>query len=215
MSAMSRLSHDTMHHARATARRPNYDRKKLTPGIVHLGIGAFARCHLLAATEDVLEHRHANGRPLDLGVIGVSLRRPDQRDLLAPQDGVYTMIERGPGLPAARIVGGLMTLLVAPEDPERVLAAMASPTTRLVSLTITEKGYCHDPATGRLRFDHPDIAADLATPARPSSALGYIVEALARRRAAGLPPFTVMSCDNLMNNGGLLSGLVVALGRAS
>jgi fructuronate reductase len=216
MSAVVAPAHETlspssMARARATVRRPSYDRAKLTPGIVHLGIGAFARCHLAVVTEDVLEHRAARGQALDLGIIGVSLRRPDQRDLLVPQHALYTMVERGPGAPTARIIGAVLDVLVAPADPGRVLAALTAPSTRIVSLTITEKGYCHDTATGQLRLDHPDIVADLKTPTRPTSAIGYIVEALAQRRAAGMRPFTVLSCDNLMNNGGVVSGLVVAL----
>ncbi len=206
--ARSRLCHETLRTVAAAARRPSYNRTQLTAGIVHLGIGAFARCHLAAVTEEVLEQRAAAGLPLDWGIIGVSLRRPEQRDLLAPQDYLYTMISRGPRGPHARVIGALTRVLVAPEDPEAVLAVMAAPSTRIVSLTVTEKGYCHETATGRLQFEHPDVIADLATPHRPASAVGYIVEALARRRAAGHAPFTVVSCDNLLDNGSVIAGLV-------
>ena len=206
-----RLCATSLAQVSAAARRPNYDRAKVSAGLVHLGIGAFARCHLAAVTEDVLERRAAAGQPLDLGIIGVSLRRPDQRDLLAPQDGLYTMIERGPGAARARVIGALMRVHVAPDDPEAVLAAMASPAIHVVTLTITEKGYCHNAATRRLRFDHPDIQADVADPTRPTSAIGYLVEALARRHERGIAPFTVVSCDNLLDNGRLLAGLVTEL----
>jgi fructuronate reductase len=209
--ASQRLSTQTLHLASPATRRPGYDRARVSAGIVHLGIGAFARSHLAAMTDDVLEQQAAAGLPLDWGIVGVSLRRPDQRDALAPQDGLYTMIERGPAAPRARIVGALRHVLVASEDPEAVLALMAAPTTRIVTLTVTEKGYCHDAATGRLRLEHPDIAADLASPMRPTSAIGYLVEALARRRAAGIAPFTAVSCDNLLNNGHVLASLVTEL----
>ncbi|ONG59164.1 mannitol dehydrogenase [Pseudoroseomonas deserti] len=183
--------------------RPGYDRAALRPAIVHLGLGAFFRAHGVLYTEDVL-----NLQGGDWGVIGVSLQRPDQRDRLAPQDGLYTTMERGPAGLHARIVGALLGVLVAPEDPAAVLARLADAQTRIVSLTVTEKGYCHDPASGRLRLDHADIAHDLAQPDAPRSAVGFLAHALSRRRAAGIAPFTVLCCDNLPHNGALLAGLV-------
>jgi fructuronate reductase len=171
-------------------------------GIVHLGLGAFARAHLALYTEDAAE--------TDWGILGVSLQRPDQRDLLAPQDCLYTAIEKGPAGATARIVTCLTGLLVAPEDPGAVLAAMADPATRIVTLTITEKGYCHDPATGNLNLAHPTIVHDLENPATPRGAIGFIVEALRLRRQAGLPPFTVLCCDNLPANGRIVAKLVTA-----
>jgi fructuronate reductase len=98
-------------------------------------------------------------------------------------------------------------VLVAPKDPEAVLAAMSAPATRIVTLTVTEKGYCHDPATGRLNWSHPTVAHDLANPAQPQGAIGFIVEALRRRQAAGAAPFTVLCCDNLPANGQVVSRL--------
>jgi fructuronate reductase len=175
--------------------------------IVHLGLGAFARAHLALYVEDA-----ASDDPWD--IIGVSLQRPDQRDRLAPQDWLYTALERGPDGSAARIVGVLTRVLVAPENPEAVLDALADPATAIVSLTITEKGYCHDPASGRLNFSHPGILHDLATPEAPRTAIGFLAEGLRRRHLAGLPPFTVLSCDNLPANGRLLAGLVGELAAA-
>jgi fructuronate reductase len=173
-----------------------------TTGIVHLGLGAFARAHLALYTEDALE--------ADWGIMGVSLQRPDQRDLLVPQDCLYTAVERGPGVATTRVVTCLTGILVAPEDPGAVLAAMSAARTRIVTLTITEKGYCHDPATGRLNLAHPTVAHDLANPQAPRGAVGFLVEALHRRRAAGLPPFTVLCCDNLPANGRVVARLVEA-----
>jgi fructuronate reductase len=176
-----------------------------TTGIVHLGLGAFARAHLALYTEDA-----GAG---DWGILGVSLQRPDQRDLLAPQDCLYTAVERGPEGAMTRIVTCLTGVLVAPEDRQAVLAALSAETTRIVTLTITEKGYCHDPATGRLNLAHPTIAHDLAHPDAPCGAIGFLVEALRRRRAAGLRPFTVLCCDNLPANGRVLARLVEAFAQ--
>ncbi|MFC3123678.1 mannitol dehydrogenase family protein [Pseudoroseomonas globiformis] len=182
---------------------PCYNRAALRPSIVHLGLGAFARAHLALYTEDVL---NADGG--DWGILGVSLQRPDQRDRLAPQDGLYTAIERGPDGEQCRIVGCLLGVMVAPEERGALVARLANPRTRIVSLTVTEKGYCHDPATGRLRLDHPDISHDLTNLAAPRTAIGFLVAGLAARRAAGHAPFTVLCCDNLPHNGRLVAGLV-------
>ncbi|WP_459675691.1 mannitol dehydrogenase family protein [Acidisoma sp. 7E03] len=183
------------------------DQPLWTTGIVHLGLGAFARAHLALYTEDSGEH--------GWGILGVSLQRPDQRDHLAPQDCLYTALERRPEGTAARIVTCLTGVLVAPEDPAAVLAAMSAETTRIVTLTITEKGYCHDPATGRINWSHPTIVHDLANPATPKGAIGFMVEALRRRHAAGLSPFTVLCCDNLPANGRVVRGLVLEFAERS
>lgn len=203
MPGLPRLSPATLPDRRPGIAAPRYDRAALRPGIVHLGLGAFFRAHGAFYTEDVL-----NARGGGWGVVGVSLQRPGQRDRLRPQSGLYTALERGRGGDCARIVGCVLDVLVAPEDPEAVLRRLSSPDTRLVTLTVTEKGYCHAPATGRLDPDHPDIRHDLAAPAAPRSAPGFLVEALRRRRCAGLAPFTALCCDNLPANGALLAGLV-------
>ncbi|MEH3147397.1 MAG: mannitol dehydrogenase family protein [Methylobacterium frigidaeris] len=183
--------------------RPGYDRAGLQPAILHLGLGAFFRAHGALYTEDVL-----NARGGGWGILGVSLQRPDQRDRLVPQGGLYTALESASGGECARIVGNLLGVLVAPEDPAAVLGRLADPVTRIVSLTVTEKGYCHDPATGRLHADHPDIRHDLAHPDAPRSAVGFLAAGLRLRRDRGLAPFTVLCCDNLPGNGALVAGLV-------
>jgi len=175
-------------------------------GIVHLGIGAFFRAFGAVYTAEAMQ---ASGG--DWGVAGVSLRSPAQRDRLAPQDFCYHAVELRPDGPRAQVVEVVQDVRVAPEDPGAVLALMAAPGTRIVSLTVTEKGYCHAPATGRLNAAHPDIVHDLAHPEAPRSAPGFIVRALQRRRAAGLRPFTVLSCDNLPGNGALTRGLILDL----
>ncbi len=176
--------------------------------IVHLGLGAFFRAHGAVYIEEA-----ARASGTEWGIIGVSLQSATMRDNLAPQEFVYTARELGPDGTTDRKVQIVTDILVARENPEAVLAAMADADIRIVSLTVTEKGYCHDPATGRLNLDHPDIRHDLESDA-PRSAIGYLVKALARRRAAGLPPFTVMTCDNLPENGRLLRGLVLDFARA-
>lgn len=201
---MTRLSLAALPHLPDTVARPAYDVAAARIGIVHLGLGAFHRAHQALYVEDRL-----NAGEEGWAICGVSLRSPDTRDALAPQDGLYTLIERSGEGTRARVVGALRRLLVAPEDPQAVIAAMADPAVRIVSLTITEKGYCHDPATGRLRADHPDIVHDLARPQNPKSAPGFLAAALARRRAAGVAPFTVLCCDNLPSNGRTVRQVVI------
>lgn len=177
-------------------------------GIVHLGLGAFFRAFGCVYTADAVA---ASGG--DWGITGVSLRSPGTRDALKPQGWAYTSVSQGPEGETTRVIEILNDVLVAPENPEAVLAAMADPQVKIVSLTVTEKGYCHNPADGSLNMAHPDIQHDLAHEA-PVSAIGYLVRALQRRRSAGLAPFTVLTCDNLPDNGGLVRGLVLGFARA-
>jgi fructuronate reductase len=177
-------------------------------GIVHLGLGAFFRAHGALYVEESMA---ASGG--DWGIVGVSLVRPDQRDRLAPQGCAYTAVELGPRGETPRIVSVIEDVLVAREDPEAVLALMADPKVRIVTLTVTEKGYCHEPASGALNAGHPDIIHDLAHPDAPRSAPGFLVRALASRRSAGLRPFTVLCCDNLHENGRVVRGVVLDLAR--
>ncbi|MDJ1160178.1 mannitol dehydrogenase family protein [Chelatococcus sp. SYSU_G07232] len=176
--------------------KPRYDRAAVTTGIVHLGIGAFHRAHQAVYTDDVL----ATG-DTRWGIVGASLRSPDTRDALNPQGGLYTLAVRGNEGERLRLVGAIRDVLVAPESPQALLDALCRPSVAIVSLTVTEKGYCHDPATGALDERHPDIVHDLARPDAPRSAIGFLVRAVARRRELGLKPFTVLSCDNLPSNG--------------
>ncbi len=203
---MQRLSEAVLPRLASTARLPAYRRQDLHCGIVHLGVGAFHRAHQAVCTDLALAQRFG-----PWGVCGVSLRHPDVRDRLAPQDGLYSVAERDGAGARLQIVGCLTRLLVAPEDPDAVIEALAAPATAIVSLTVTEKGYCHDPASGRLDTRHPDIRHDLTEPARPRSALGMLVAGLEWRRARQIAPPTVMSCDNLPANGRTLRGLVIEL----
>tara|TARA_R110002051_G_C8769269_1_gene503255 strand:- start:25834 stop:27243 length:1410 start_codon:yes stop_codon:yes gene_type:complete len=177
-------------------------------GIVHLGPGAFFRAFNAVYTDEAM--RQAGG---DWGIVAVSLRSATARDQLAPQGDVFTSVTLGPDGLKPRIIGSIVRTLVAPEDPAAVVAAMADPSVKIVSLTITEKGYCTLPATGALDVNHPDIAHDLAHPDLPRSAVGFIVAALAARRDASGKPFTVLSCDNLPSNGTLARAIVLEFAR--
>jgi fructuronate reductase len=201
-----RLSDTTLHRLPAGIARPRYDRAAVTPGIVHLGLGAFHRAHQAVMTEAVL-----NAGARDWGIVAASLRSPDMRDALAPQDGLYTVATREDDSESLQVIGALRGLHVAPENPGALLDAMCDPRTRIVSLTVTEKGYCHDPATGTLDEAHPDIRHDLSAQGAPRSAPGFLVEALHRRRTAGTPSFTVLCCDNLPANGATVRRVAIRL----
>ncbi len=205
-----RLTQATLGQARPGTDLPGYDRRGLAAGIVHLGLGAFARAHIASYTDDALALE-----PGPWGIAGVSLQRPEQRDRLAPQDGLYTALQRDGTECRARIIGCLRQAIVAPECPAEVVAQMAASECRIVSLTITEKGYCHDPASGRLDLDHADIRHDLGHPDAPRTAVGFITAALRARHTTGLPPFTVLCCDNLPHNGRLVAGLVAEFAAAA
>lgn len=206
---MTRLHPNRLEALPAAVRQPKFDRRALQPAIVHLGLGAFARAHLAAMHDDALDAADPAVR-LDWGIVGVSLRHPEVRDALAPQQGLYSLALRDAAGTRTRVIGSVIEVLVAPEDPGAVLECIARAPTRIVSLTVTEKGYCHDPATRTLRFDHPDIVHDLAHPEAPKSAIGFLVHGLARRRADGAPPLTLLSLDNLPANGDTLHALVIA-----
>ena len=174
-------------------------------GIVHLGLGAFFRAFGCVYVADAMA---ASGG--DWGIVGVSLRRPDVRDHLRGQDWCYTSVSRGQDGATPRVISVLNDVLVAPEAPAAVLDAMTDPEVKIVTLTVTEKGYCHNPATGQLNPDHPDIQHDLQNDL-PVSAPGFLVRALQRRRALGMRPFTVLCCDNLPSNGKVVEGVVLDL----
>ncbi|MVO18081.1 mannitol dehydrogenase family protein [Parasedimentitalea huanghaiensis] len=176
-------------------------------GIVHLGLGAFFRAFGCLYVADAMA---ASGG--DWGIVGVSLRSPNTRDALRPQDWNYTAVSLAENDVVPRQIDVLNDVLVAPEDPMAVLAAMIDPAVKIVSLTVTEKGYCHNSATGTLNPDHPDVQHDLGHDL-PISAVGFLVRALQRRRAAGIAPFTVLSCDNLPENGRVVRGVVLDMAR--
>lgn len=195
----------------AKAILPTYSRSDLVPRIVHLGFGAFHRAHQ-AVYADILATSHGG----DWGYTEVNLIGGEQQIAdLKRQDNLYTVAEMSADAWTARVVGVVKQALHAQVDGlETVLDKMCEPQVAIVSLTITEKGYCHSPASGELMLDHPLIVADLAAPQQPTSAVGVVVEALARRKAAGLSAFSVMSCDNMPENGHVTRNVVSAYARA-
>jgi fructuronate reductase len=177
--------------------RPAYRRNAVDIGVVHFGPGAFHRAHQAWFFESLLNHDPR------WGISAVSLRSHDVRDALAPQDHLYTIAIRDEVI-SYQVIGALRELFVAPENPAAVLERLLAPTTHLVTITVTEKGYCLA-ADGSLDLAHPDIQRDLKNPRAPSSVVGFLAEGLRRRRESGLPPFTVISCDNLVDNGARLA----------
>lgn len=199
---MTRLS-------RETAPTLSYDPRQLGIGIVHLGVGAFHRAHQAAYTDEAIRQTGDAG----WGILGASLRSSETRDALGPQDYLYTLCETDEAGARCRVIGALKGVLVAPENPRALIEAMSQPGVRIVTLTVTEKGYCHDPATGELNAQHPDIQHDLAHPDAPRSAPGFLVAALKHRRARGLKPFTILCCDNLPANGRTVARVVTRLAQ--
>jgi len=195
----------------AKAILPQYDRSKLVSRIVHLGFGAFHRAHQ-AVYADILANEHGS----DWGYCEVNLIGGEQQIAdLKQQDNLYSVAEMSADAWHCRVVGVVKDAIHAQVDGlEAVFTAMTQPEVAIVSLTVTEKGYCHTPATGTILLDHPLIAHDLANPQQPKSAPGVIVEALARRKAAGLPAFSVMSCDNMPENGHVTRNVITAYAQA-
>jgi fructuronate reductase len=187
---------------------PRYDRSRMTAGIVHLGVGGFNRAHQAVLTDDCL-----GAGEVGWGIVGASLRSADVRDALAPQDYLYALALRDNVGEKLRVIGAIQQILVAPQDPEALIAHLAAPSTRVVSLTITEKGYTTALTTGEVIWDHPDIVHDLSRTELPRSALGLLTEGLRRRREAEIAPFTVLSCDNLPRNGQILHRSLAAFAR--
>ncbi len=189
---------------------PRYDPAAVRTGIVHLGLGGFHRAHMARYTHDLMQRDQA---ALSWGIAGAGLLPADRRmqESLAPQDNLYTLVERDADGAAVSIIGSLSQVVFAGQSTAELLTAIADPAVRIVSLTVTEHGYCLNRATKRLDPEHPLIRRDLMMPHAPASAIGVIVEALRRRRAAGLPPPTLLTCDNIQHNGDVLRDAVLAL----
>jgi mannitol-1-phosphate/altronate dehydrogenase len=187
---------------------PSYDRSALSPGILHIGVGCFHRAHQGAFFDELAERRISN----EWGVRGLSLRNGTGREPLLRQDCIYSILQRGAAGDRVRVVGALLDYLLAPESPEAALDALSSPQTKVVSMTVTGDGYGLDCA-GEFDAGDPLIAQDLALPTHPRSLPGYLVEGLRLRRDAGLPPFTVLSCDNIPGNGQAARRSVLSFAR--
>lgn len=181
-----------------TAAVPAYDRQRLTPGIVHIGVGNFHRAHQAVYLDDLF----ALGQDHDWAIIGAGVRDADEamRQKLAAQDWLTTVVEQEAATSSARVTGAMIDYL-RPGDTEAIIARLADPATRIVSLTITEGGYYIDPASQEVDTSHPDLVWDAAHLDAPRTVFGLILAGLLRRRERGIAPFTVMSCDNIPGNG--------------
>jgi len=191
---------------------PAYDRDLVTPGMVHVGVGAFHRAHQAMYHDQLMNQ----GAALDWGICGVGVLPGDlgMKQALDAQDGLYTLVlKHNDGTWEPRVIGSIVEYLFAPDDPEAVIEKMAAPSTRIVSLTITEGGYNISDTTGEFEKDNPDVACDLEPGAVPRTVFGLVTEALRRRWKRGLTPFTIMSCDNLPGNGQLSKTVFTAFAR--
>ncbi|NMO53562.1 mannitol dehydrogenase family protein [Actinoplanes sp. TBRC 11911] len=195
-----RLTAHTLAKLPADLPVPTYDRAALRTGIVHFGVGGFHRAHQAM----YLDRLMSEGKATDWAICGVGVMPADKRmrDVLTNQDGLYTLVVKAPdGTLDARVIGSIKEYLYAPDDPEAVVEKMSDPDVRIVSLTVTEGGYNFNAVTGEFMADHPDVRHDLAPGAVPRTTFGLVTAALQRRRERGLPPFTIMSCDNIQGNG--------------
>ena len=190
----------------ADVRRPAYDRRSLRAGMAHIGVGAFHRCHQAEYTDDLFD------RKLDRwGVVGINIRNPRLADTLGRQDGLYTRLIRENGRVEARVIGSIVSVVDSQDSSAPALDVLASPEIEVVTMTVTEKGYCHKPATGEIDWSHPDVAHDLEQPEAPRSLAGIVLRALELRMLSHGGPLTLMSCDNIPANGTILGSVVASL----
>ena len=210
---MIKLSNATLDQLPGSVLRPTYDRSRLTPGIVHIGLGNFHRAHQSWYLHRLMQQ----GLAQDWAIIGAGVRAFDaeQRDRLAAQDYLTTLIELDPSGTSAEVVGSMIGYVPVADGNGPLIAQMADPAIRIVSLTVTEGGYYIDPVTKAFDAGHPDMAHDAAQPDTPRTAFGAMVAALRLRRDRGLGPFTAQSCDNLQGNGTILRQTLVSLARLS
>ncbi|ASI91868.1 fructuronate reductase [Vibrio mediterranei] len=204
---MNNISNTSLNH---TAETPNYDRSTLKSRIVHLGFGAFHRAHQGLFTDEVARKSQS-----DWGICEINLFGGEELiTSLRAQDHLYSVAEKGALSTDVKVIGSVTESLHPSLDGiDTVIEKMAEPQVAIVSMTITEKGYCADPATGRLDKNNPLVIADLENPSSPKSALGYIVQALKVRRERGLSPFTVMSCDNVQENGHVAKAAILEFAK--
>lgn len=208
-----KLSNAALNELPANVTGPSYDRAKITPGIVHIGLGNFHRAHQSWYLHRLMQQ----GEAMDWGILGAGVRAGDaaQRERLSAQDYLTTLIELDPKGRSAEIVGSMIGFAPVEEDNGALIVQMADPAIRIVALTVTESGYYIDPVTKAFDGDHADIQHDVVNPDKPHTAFGAMIAALKLRRASGAGPFTCQSCDNLQGNGDFLRQTVVSLARMS
>jgi mannitol 2-dehydrogenase len=208
MSVPVPLSLANLPHIRPDVARPQYQRAQLSPGIVHFGIGNFHRAHLAVYLDDLMNQGLAH----DFAIIGAGITTFDatMRETLKQQDWLTSIVEQEADLSSARVIGPMIDF-IAPDDRTRLIDTLADPAIRIVSLTITEGGYFINPATGLFDPQDPAIRHDAANPGNPETVFGLVLAGLIKRRAKGIAPFTIMSCDNLPHNGKVTRGAVIGL----
>jgi mannitol 2-dehydrogenase len=206
-----RISSSTLNKLPPGVTGPRYDRSGLRQGIMHMSLGGFHRAHAAVYVDDLMADHGAR----DWAICGVGLLPGDvrMRDALVPQDCLYTLRERMQGEERARVIGSITQCIHGPEEPGKVFSRMCDPGIRIITLTVTEKGYGFNQGTGDFDPDREDIRHDLEDPARPRTVLGYLTEGLKRRREAGLEPWTVLSCDNIQGNGSVARRMVLAFAQ--
>ncbi len=204
------LNRAALPHLAPPVHTPRFDPASIQPGIVHLGLGGFHRAHMARYIHTLMD---SHPDALQWGIVGAGLMPGDRRmaESLQPQDNLYTLVERSGSDETVTVIGSLAGVIFAGEDSTALLDAISQPAIRIVSLTVTEHGYCLNRATKRLDLENALIKADLAQPDRPRSAIGIIVAAARRRRDAGMAPFTALSCDNIQHNGTVLRDAVLTL----
>ena len=187
---------------------PAYERSSIARSIVHIGVGGFYRAHQAVYLDDLLQQPGHE----EWGYVGVGLLPHDarMRDAMLSQDCLFTVVERSANGERPRVIGSVLDFLYAPDGPEAVIERMADSACRIVSLTITEGGYYINQGNGEFDAVHPDIVYELVHPGQPRCSFGYLAAALDRRRRRGLAPFTIMSCDNLQNNGDVAKKMLLA-----
>jgi fructuronate reductase len=204
-AAGTRLAQESLSQLSGDVARPGFDYESAGVGIVHLGVGAFMRSHTAVYCDDAMASSGGDWR-----IAGVSLRSGNVRALLMPQNCLYTVLECNGSSVSRRLIAAISSISVAPDDPPQVLRLLAHPAVKVVTLTVTEKGYCLEPGSGALDLGHPDIRHDLANSKQPRSAVGFLVSAMRERFVAGCQPMTIVSCDNLPANGRRLRDAVSA-----
>jgi mannitol 2-dehydrogenase len=209
---MVALSADALGSAGKVVPAASYPRDQVSVGIVHIGVGAFHRAHQAMYVDRLMN----SGRALDWGICGVGVLPQDHRmkEALQAQDCLYTLVVKRPdGTLEPRVIGSIVEYLLAPDNPDVVIEKMATESTRIVSLTVTEGGYNLDSVTGEFDARNAAVRRDLEPGATPSTTFGLLTEALVRRRNRGLAPFTVMSCDNIPGNGDVTRRMLTAFAR--
>ena len=194
-------------------KKPKYNRKKLSPGIIHIGVGNFHRAHQSWYLHRLFE----TGIDYNWAIVGAGVREFDviQRERLIKQDCLTTLIELKPDTKSVEIVGSMIDYEQIDSNNNSLIERMTDPSIRIVSLTVTESGYYLDPVTNEFDNTHADILHDAQNPNTPRTAFGAIIAALKQRYESGIGPFTGLSCDNLQGNGNILRNTIVSLATMS